>query len=108
MRAVVVLALLLSVSTPPGLWHANAEAASKGASTAAMGSPANALCQLVRDCAKAEKTFSSGWFAAVDRTSGIQLGDSVDLPLWFAPPLHAIAIDCPPLAPRPPPVVSAR
>src|SRR5688572_4876111 len=99
MRASFVLALLLSVATPPGMWHINAEASPHGAATAAMGSPAGALCQLVRDSAKAEKTFSGGWFAATERTSQLQLADSFDISIAFESRSNAIAIDCPPLAP---------
>jgi hypothetical protein len=105
MRAVIVLALLLSVATPPGLWPASADASSgSGAASALMGSPAGALCQLVRDSAKADQTFSTGWLPALDRASSLPLVVDSHHPVAHASLLHAIAIDCPPLSPRPPPL----
>jgi hypothetical protein len=105
MRAAFVLALLLSLVTPPGVWQtAPDSSAGKGAATAAMGSPAGAVCQLVRDFAKADKTFSSSWLPALDRASSFPLVVDFDHPIAHASLLHAIAIDCPPLSPRPPPV----
>jgi hypothetical protein len=105
MRAAFVLALLLSLVTPPGVWPPGPESSSgKGAATAAMGSPAGAVCQLVRDCAKADKTFSSSWLPALDRAASFPLIVDFDRPIAHASLLHAIAIDCPPLSPRPPPV----
>ena len=104
MRAAFVLALLLGLVTPPGVWQPGAEtAAGKGATAAAMSSPAGAICQLVRDFAKADKTFASGWLPAADRTAAIPLTLDFDHPLAHASLLHAVAIDCPPLSPRPPP-----
>ena len=103
MRAAFVVALLLSLATPPGVWQTRPETtAGKGAAAAAMSSPAGAICQLVRDFAKADKTFSGGWLPAVDR-AGVPRVLDFDHPLAHASLLRAIAIDCPPLSPRPPP-----
>jgi hypothetical protein len=103
MRAAVVLALMLGVLTPSGVW-AGGEARLAADASAAMGSPAGALCQLVRDCAKAEKTFSGGWFAAADRAPSLLITAAAVEAIAPASPPHAVAIDSPPLAPRPPPL----
>lgn len=105
MKLAFVLALLLSVASPPGVWVAASDAATPGgAATAAMSSPAGAVCQLVRDFAKADKTFSGGWLPALHHTSAIPFAVDRDHPLAHASLLHAIAIDSPPLSPRPPPM----
>ena len=103
MRAAFVLALLLSLATPPGLWPAGDSASPHQGGAAAMSAPAGALCQLVRDTATAEKTHSGGWCAAIERASSLSLPIDSDHPRPHASQLHAIAIDSPPLAPRPPP-----
>ena len=105
MRAAFVLALILSVAAPPLASLLLAAASATVAAESALAPPAGALCKLVRDSAKAEKTFSSGWFAAPERVAIVPAIALADNPIAPAPPLHAIAIDAPPLAPRPPPLV---
>jgi hypothetical protein len=103
MRAAFVLALLLSLATPPGQWLAGDNASSHQGGAATMSAPAGALCQLVRDTGKSEKTFSGGWCAAIERASSPSLPVNPDRRRAHASPLPALALDCPPLAPRPPP-----
>src|SRR5688572_11036818 len=102
MRAAFVLALMLNVAAPAA-WPTAGTAAPVSATDSAMASPAGALCQLVRDSAKAEKAFSNGWFAAPPRTATLPAPSDADDALAHASQLHSLAIGCPPIAPRPPP-----
>jgi hypothetical protein len=104
MRAAFVLALILSVAAPPAAWPTAGNATPAGAADSAMASPAGALCQLVRDSAKAEKSFSNGWFAAPPRTATLLPPSDADDAFAHASQLHSLAIDSPPVAPRPPPL----
>src|SRR5688500_2818042 len=104
MRAVLVLALVLNVAAPPAAWPAAGTAAPVSATDSAMASPAGALCQLVRDSAKAETTVSNGWFATPPRTATLPAPSDADDAFAHASQLHSLAIDSPPLAPRPPPL----
>jgi hypothetical protein len=104
MRAAVVLALILSVAAPPLVSSMAAAASPIGAAESAMAPPAGGLCKLVRDSAKAEKTFSNGWFAAPQRVATMPAIASAEGAIAPAPQLHAFAIDALPLAPRPPPL----
>lgn len=104
MRAFFVLALILNVAAPPVAWPTAGNAAPVSATDSAMASPAGALCQLVRDSAKGEKTFSNGWFAAPPRTAALPAPSDADDAFAHASQPHSLAIDSPPIAPRPPPV----
>jgi hypothetical protein len=103
MRAAFVLALILNVAAPPD-WPVGGTATPTSAADSAMASPAGALCQLVRDSAKAEKTFSNGWFAAATHTATLPAPSDADDAFVHASQLRSLAIDSPPLAPRPPPL----
>jgi hypothetical protein len=106
MRAAFVLALILSVAAPPLASSMAAAASASGAAESALAPPAGALCKLVRDSAKAEKTFSGGWFAAAaQRVAMVPAIAFADVAIAHTPQSHALAIDSPPLAPRPPPLV---
>jgi hypothetical protein len=104
MRAVFVLALILSVAAPPSAWPLGVTAAPTSSADSAMASPAGALCQLVRDSAKAEKTFASGWFAAPQRVAAMPPFTVGDRDTPQPSHLHPIGFDAPPLTPRPPPL----
>ena len=104
MRAAFVLALILNVAAPPAVWPVGVTATPTSAADSAMASPAGALCQLVRDSAKAEKTFSNGWFAAAPHTATLPAPSDADDAFVHALQRHSLAIDSPPLAPRPPPL----
>ena len=103
MRAAFVLALILSVAAPPLASSMVATASPSGAESA-LAPPAGALCKLVRDSVKAEKTFSGGCFAAAQRVAMVLAIAFADDAIAHAPQLRAMAIDAPPLAPRPPPL----
>ena len=104
MRAAFVLALILSVTAPPLASLLVAAAAPAAAAESALAPPAGALCKLVRDSAKAEKTFASGGVAAPQRLAVLPALAYADDVIAHAPQWHALAIDIPPLAPRPPPL----
>ena len=104
MRAAFVLALILSMTAPPLASLMVAAAASAVAAESALAPPAGALCKLVRDSAKAEKTFTPGWVAASQRLAILPALACADDVTAHAPQFHALAIDRPPLAPRPPPI----
>ena len=104
MRAAFVLTLILSVTTPPLASLLVAAAAPAAAAESALAPPAGALCKLVRDSAKAEKTFAHGWVAAPQRLAVLPALAYAEDVTADAPQLHALAIDIPPLAPRPPPI----
>jgi hypothetical protein len=104
MRAAFVLALILSVTTPPLASLMVAATSPAVAAESALAPPAGALCKLVRESAKAEKTFANGWFAAPQRLEVLPALAYADDVIAHAPQLHALAIDLPPLAPRPPPI----
>jgi len=104
MRAAFILALVLNVAAPPAVWPVSGTATPTSAADSAMASPAGALCQLVRDSAKAEKTFSNGWFAAAPHTATLPGPSDANDAFVPASQLRSLAIDSPPLAPRPPPL----
>ncbi len=105
MRAAFVLALVLSVASPPVAWSAMADSSPKTGASVSLASTASAASQLVRDTAKAEKTFSGGWLTAPDAPAHHQefAGSVLVVHQTSQPP--NLSLDCPPLAPRPPPLV---
>lgn len=104
MRAAFVLALLFGVATPPGWWHLGADPPSGGgAATAALSAPAGALCQLGRDSAKTAKTPFGGGLPALHCARSLPLFVASEHSVAYRSHLPAIAIDCLPLSPRPPP-----
>ena len=104
MRAAFVLTLIFSVTTPPLASLMVAAAAPAAAAESALAPAAGALCKLVRDSAKAEKTFASGWVAAPQRLAVLPALAYADDVIAHAPQVLALAIDIPPQAPRPPPI----
>jgi hypothetical protein len=104
MRAVFILALILSIAAPPLASSMVAAASPAGAAESGLAPPAGALCKLVRDSANVEKTLANGWFAAPQRMAVMPALAYANAAIAPAPQLHALAIDIPPLAPRPPPL----
>lgn len=100
---VVVFSLIVCLSAPQVSWVA-IELPSRQTGCSDLGSPASAASQFVRATAKAEKTFSGGCLAGPD-------GPSLHAPAHLVETATArpsdppnLALDCPPLAPRPPPI----
>ena len=104
MRATVVLALVLSVASPPVAWSAMADAPLKSGAAVSLASTTSAASQLVRDTAKAEKTFSGGWLNAPETPAHHQAFEGSVLVVDQAAQPPNLSLDCPPLAPRPPPL----
>ena len=102
MRAVYVLVAILSFATPQVSWGAIEQSLSSSGAIV-LASPAASTAQLTRAVVKTDKTFGACWAvteaAALLRPSG--------LPHDLAPgEIHEspnLDLDCPPLAPRPPP-----
>lgn len=103
MRAAFVLALILHVVAAPAVWPSAGHGAPVGATESVMAPPAGALCQLVRESARAEKTFSNGWLAAPPGAATLPAPSDANAAPAHASPLLSLAIDSPPLAARPPP-----
>jgi hypothetical protein len=103
MRAIFVLATILSFATPQVSWSAMAlsREAPSSWSIAAPG----AGSQFVRGVAsKTDKTFSSGFAIAADRPAFLPPFGSIDCTLAAnAAPPH-LDLNAPPLAARPPPL----
>ena len=104
MRAAFVLALILSVASPPVAWSAMGDSLPRAGASASLASTASAASQLVRDTTTAEKTFSGGWLSAPEAPVHHQefAGSVVVVHQTSQPP--NLSLDCPPLAPRPPPL----
>jgi hypothetical protein len=101
MRAILVLATILSFATPNVSWTPRDHSPTAAASMS-MAAPA-AVPQLVRGIAKIDKTFGFGAAFAADVPALFPPAESIELrvALAHAPPnLHLTE---PPLAPRPPP-----
>jgi hypothetical protein len=104
MRAAFVLALLVSVASPPVAWSAMADSSPKAGASVSLASTASAASQLVRDTAKAEKTFSGGWLTAPEAPAHHQEFEGSVLVVHQTSQPPNLSLDCPPLAPRPPPL----
>lgn len=104
MRAAFVLALVLGVASPPVAWSAMADSPLKSAASVSLASSPSAASQLVRDSAKADKTFSGGWLTPPESPAQHQAFEGSVLSAKQATPPPNLPLDCPPLAPRPPPL----
>ena len=104
MRAIFVLATILSFATPQVSWSAMA-LAHEAPSSWSIAAPA-AATQIVRAASpKADKTFSSGFAIAADRPRSFRHFVSIDCTLAAnAAPPH-LDLNAPPLAARPPSVL---
>lgn len=104
MRAAFVLALVLSVASPPVAWRAMADSSPKAGAPVSLASTTSAASQLVRDTANADKTFSGGWQAAAEAPVHHQEFEGSVLLVHQTSQPPNLSLDCPPLAPRPPPL----
>lgn len=104
MRAAFVLALVLSVSSPPVAWTAMADARLKSPASVSLASTTSAASQLARDTAKAEKTLAGGSLIGPVALADHHEFDGSVLVVQQAPPPPNLPLDCPPLAARPPPL----
>ena len=76
----------------------------KSAASVSLASSTSAASQLVRDIAKAEKAFAGGWLAAPDAPVHHQKFEGSVLVVHETTQPPNLSLDCPPLAPRPPPL----
>ena len=105
MRAAVVLALILGVVAPPVPWTAPEPASQEQpqAGAPALASPTTS-CAWVRGSVKAEKTFSGDRLATIDRQPRRPASEHAVVRIAPATQSSQLALDNPPLAPRPPPL----
>jgi hypothetical protein len=102
-RPAIVLWLVLCVSAPQLPWGSiELRASQSGCSD--LAAPANSSSQLVRAIAKAEKSVSAGCVAPPESPSLHPSVDEVATTNARPPDPPSLALDCPPLAPRPPPL----
>jgi hypothetical protein len=102
MRAIFVLATILSFATPQVSW--TAAALSRDASPSmSLAAPASSS-QIVRAAAKTDKTFSAGAAMAADRPALFPPIGSIDLVAAQTCDAPHLDLEGPPLAPRPPPL----
>jgi hypothetical protein len=103
MRAIFVLATILSFATPQVSW--TAAALSRDASPSISLTAPAASQQLVRAvAAKTDKTFSSGAVIGGDRPTLFPAIGSVDFVAAQTCDAPHLDLEGPPLAPRPPPL----
>lgn len=81
-----------------------ADAPLKSGASVSLTSTTSAASQLVRDTAKAEKTFSGGWLTAPEPPAHHQEFEGSALVVHQTPQPPNLSLDCLPLAPRPPPL----
>jgi len=103
MRAIFVLATILSFATPQVSW--TAAALSRDASPSISLTAPAASSQLIRGvAAKTDKTFSAGTAVAADRPGLLPPIGSVDFVAAQTCDVPHLDLEGPPLAPRPPPL----
>lgn len=102
-RAMVLLAAILSFATPQVSWNA-VESSLSGRDTISLKAPASAQTQISRAVAKTDKTFGTAFTAPSAVALLIpQYGASELAPFAPSDPPN-VPVDGPPLAPRPPPL----
>jgi len=99
----LVLWLILCLSAPQLSWGAT-EVPSVQTSGADLGSPASSTFHIVRATAKADKIFSGGYLAAPENPARHTPAQDVATATARPSTPTSLALDCPPLAPRPPPL----
>jgi hypothetical protein len=101
MRAVFVLAALLSFATPQVSWSAM-ELSSATTSSISLATPA--ASQIVRPVVKTDKTVCFGGAVVFERVALVPLIGSIEYVSAQTCDAPHLDLDAPPLAPRPPPL----
>ena len=101
MRAMFVLAALLSFATPQVSWSAM-EFSSATTSSISLSTPA--ASQIVRPAVKTDKTVSFGGAVAFEHVALFPLIGSIDYVSAQTCDAPHLDLESPPLAPRPPPL----
>ena len=104
MRAVFILATILTLAAPPVTWVAAVDVSSPVASSMSIGSQAAFASHVVRAIAKSDKTFNFGCALAAEAPSLLLPAGSVELQTLAVPDPPNLDLQQPPLAPRPPPL----
>jgi len=99
----LVLTLILCLSAPQ-LSSGSIELRSTQAGYSEFASPGSSSSHIVRATAKAEKTFSGGCVAGPESPSLHPPAQDVETTTARPSDPPNLALDCPPLAPRPPPL----
>ena len=99
----IVLSLILCLSAPQLSWG-SIELRSSQAGYSELASPGGSSSHIVRATAKADKTFSSGCLAASESAALHPPAHDVETAAARPSDPPNLALDCPPLAPRPPPL----
>jgi len=99
----LVLSLILCLAAPQLSWGA-IELPSLQTGGSDLGSPASSAFHIVRAAAKADKTFSSGGLATPETAALHPPAHEVEHAVARPSDPPNLALDCPPLAPRPPPL----
>jgi hypothetical protein len=102
MRAIVVLAAILSLAAPQ-VSFASLEART-GSAVVAIAAPGAAPAQALRAPLKTDKTFGGCWAATEDSALLHPSRSAHDVPLDRIEDAPNVDLQGPPLAPRPPPV----
>jgi short subunit fatty acids transporter len=104
MRAMFVLAAMLSFATPQMSWGA-IESSLSGSGGIVLAAPASAhSSQIARAVSKTDKTFGSGLAISTDFVALYHLIGSIDYVSAQTCDAPHLDLDLPPLAPRPPPL----
>jgi len=104
MRAMFVLAAILSFATPQVSWRA-IESSLSGSGAIVLAAPASGpSSQIARAGSKTDKTFGSGVAIATEFVALFQLIGSIDYVSAQTCDAPHLDLDLPPLAPRPPPL----
>ena len=106
MRAIFVLATLLSLALPPVAWGASGrlDPSSNATSSLSLAAPATAASQISRAITKSSDGFGLACAIAPD-VAAIDLPDSpIALDACHATESPTVDLEDPPLAPRPPPL----
>lgn len=101
--SLVVVLLILCLSAPQVPWG-SIEQRSSQSGCPDLASPASSSSQIVRATAKADKTFSGGGLSAPESPSFYLHAQDVETATTRPSDPPNLALNCPPLAPRPPPL----
>jgi len=106
MRAVLVLATILSLALPPVAWGASGRLDPSSAATSSMSlaAPATAASQIARAIVKTDNSFGLGCAIRPDIQALDLSADALALDAGHASESPNVDLEEPPLAPRPPPL----
>ena len=106
MRAIFVLATILTLALPPVAWGASGRLDPSSAATSSMSlaGPATAASQISRAIIKTSNGFGLGCAIAPDVEAFFLLDSPIAIDAYHASESPNVDVEDPPLAPRPPPL----